>query len=179
MLIITMLCAFLSMLSELSSSYENMIPFCKAIARFPAFIIGAWIAPYVKQGVKVNLVYIVILSLLCVLLYNVLFPHGNILWIVAMPILIISAMIVNSFWGLKMIAYFMGMMSLESYLFNVHLGDILNHISWKVGELDLSYGHYIEYSTVLLVGTLLAYSFYRIDKHIINRIGVIIGLRAF
>ena len=64
----------------------------------------------------------------------------------------------------------MGALSLESYLWNVHLGDILNHLSWKFGDYDLSYGHYIEYATVLIVGIALSYLYYLIDKRAIEQV---------
>ena len=64
----------------------------------------------------------------------------------------------------------MGVISLESYLWNVHLGDVLNHLSWQFGKIDLSYGHYIEYLTVLILGLLLSYMFYKVDNHVVAQI---------
>lgn len=72
----------------------------------------------------------------------------------------LSCVLIEKFSFLKEVAAFMGFMSLESYFWNVHLGAILNHVSWKLGGYDFSYGHYLEYATVLIVGIALAYLCY-------------------
>lgn len=157
-------------MSEFSSSTESLIPFSKAISRAPAFVLGCAMVPYIKTMVKMNVFYIVAGSIVLLISYNFIFPHGNILWILSLPVIALSCVLIEKVSFLKAVAAFMGSMSLESYLWNVHLGDILNHFLWKFGEYDLSYGHYLKYATVLIVGIALAYLCYLIDKRAIEQV---------
>lgn len=169
-MIAVLLCIAFSGMSEFTCSSESLIPFSKAISRAPAFVLGGALVPYIKTRVKMNVFYIVAGSIVLLILYNLIFPHGNILWILSVPVIALSCVLIEKVSFLKEVAAFMGFMSLESYLWNVHLGAILNHVSWKLGGYDFSYGHYLEYATVLIVGIALAYLCYLIDKRAIEQV---------
>ena len=66
---------------------------------------------------------------------------------------------------------FLGMISLESYLTNIYIGDILNHKKWIICGWDLSYGHYLEYSVVIILGLIIAYYANIVSKKILIQIG--------
>lgn len=168
--IAVLICLIFSAMAEFTSSFESLLPFCKAISRVPAFVLGVVLVPYIKERVKMNVFYIVVATIVLLILYNFIFPHGNILWILALSVIVISCVLIEKVSFLKKIVTFIGAMSLESYLWNVHLGDILNHLSWKFGEYDLSYGHYLEYATVLTIGIVFAYLCYLIDKKVVEYI---------
>lgn len=65
----------------------------------------------------------------------------------------------------------LGMISLESYLTNIYIGDILNHKKWIICGWDLSYGHYLEYSVVIVLGLIIAYYANIVSKKILIQIG--------
>ena len=89
------------------------------------------------------------------------------LWTLIIPCVMGLAWLCGKF-EMKIISL-LGVISLESYLANVYLGDILNHMPWRFGNLDLSYGHYLEYACVLVFGLLLAVLSHRLNKKILSK----------
>ena len=141
-----------------------------AIKRAPAFFIGMALTPYVKTGVKTNLLWLSIISCVAfVIAYNLL-PLGFCKWIVILPFTMALAIIIEHIQIVRKPLSFLGMISLESYLANVTLGDILNHKSWILWGHDLSYGHYLEYTLVVVLGLLLAWMVNKASKQILFNI---------
>ena len=44
----------------------------------------------------------------------------------------------------------------EIYLTNIHFGYLLSLLSWRVGKWDMSYGNYLYYSAVVVMGVFCA-----------------------
>ena len=139
-----------------------------AIKRPPAFFIGIAIAPLVKKGIKVNLPLLLLLSTLLFICGTIALPLGFCKWLMILPIALILAWIIDKVHSLRALLVFLGTISLESYLTNITLGDILNHKSWIIYGYDLSYGHYLEYIVVIFVGVLLAWVFNNISNRILK-----------
>ena len=128
-----------------------------AICRIPSFLLGIGIANMIKENKTFEWWWSPFAVFLIILAY-VYFPDSYIKWILIIPICYILAVLFSKIGKICCsILTFFGVISLESYLFNIYLGDILNHKSWVILGYDFSYGHYIEYCTVLIIGTAAAY----------------------
>ena len=141
-----------------------------AIKRSPSFFIGVALAPLVKYGYRVNLPLLLLISIVLFVLASLALPLGFCKWLLILPISLVLVWIIEKIQLLRAPLCFLGVISLESYLTNITLGDILNHKSWIICGIDLSYGHYLEYAVVLVVGVLLAWAFNRVSNRIITRI---------
>lgn len=140
-----------------------------AVKRSPAFFIGMTLAPLVKNGTKINLPILFISSLIIFVCADRFLPMGFCKWIMVLPITLVLVLVIDKIKYLRAPLAFMGVISLESYLTNITLGHILNHKSWIICGLDLSYGHYLEYAVVLVAGVFLAYIFNRISYQILKK----------
>ena len=139
-----------------------------AIKRSPSFLIGISIAPLIQKDVKVNLPVLLILSATLFFIGYIALPLGFCKWMLILPISLIIAKFIEWLPAFKGFLSFLGVISLESYLTNITLGDILNHKSWIICGYDLSYGHYLEYTIVVLVGILLAWICNRLSNKIMR-----------
>lgn len=166
-----LLCFLFSALGSYWNGHEYLTFFAKAIVRAPSYVGGLYLGKLIKEKEesKLNICHLIIISFLAVLLYNKVFPKGNVLWLMSLPTTSIATMLLK-YIPERVIAVLkrIGTISLESYLTNVYLGDLLNHRSWRIGEIDLSYGHYIEYLVVVSMGLLVAYYAEKIDVKITN-----------
>lgn len=139
-----------------------------AIKRSPAFFIGIAITPLVKIGFKVNLPLLLLLSTILFLVGTIALPFGFCKWMMILPIALVIALFIDKVHSLRAPFAFLGIISLESYLTNITLGDILNHKSWIICGYDLSYGHYLEYAVVVVVGVYLAWVFNNVSNRILK-----------
>ncbi len=139
------------------------------LRRTPSFIIGMGLANDIKENTRINIICIFLLSIGLFLCVFVILPQVFCRWIIILPLVIIFCYMIDMFKFVNKILAFMGAISLESYLTNIYLGDILNHKSWIICGIDLSYGHYLEYAVVIVVGLLLAYLVNLISKSLQNR----------
>lgn len=161
-LILYCLFAFLSQL-EISMSTEVGMRVLGNVQyvldRMPLFIIGLSIAPAVRSGKEINWLLILLVSFLVYLLLYNIFPTLYRGWIYMIPVLFFSAGILNKFegQGFNTMCKWMGVISLESYLANIFLGDVFKHLSWRIGRFDLSYGNYLEYFCVISAGISIAF----------------------
>lgn len=124
----------------------------------PAYFIGYGIAPYVMQGKTIRVEWFVLFPLLLFVTlhyFNIvdmlllLFPLLGLLCLF-LP-LVKCNMIHNSF-------YFMGQISLESYLTNTMLPAILSYVGirWFSEYSYLNYGNYLFYALVIIIGISLS-----------------------
>lgn len=128
-----------------------------AFRRVPSFILGMAIAAEVMNKRKISLFKILGLSFVPFVLISIYFPFVYCRWLIIIPLIVLLCSLISvSNRGTRLLS-FMGMISIESYLANIFIGDILNHKSWIICGIDLSYGHYLEYFTVLFLGILIAY----------------------
>ncbi len=136
------------------------------LRRAPSFIIGMGLANEIKNGARINVVYAFLIPMFIFLVLSVILPQVYCRWIIIPPLVIIGCYMIDIFKFMDTTLIFMGSISLESYLTNIYLGDVLNHKSWIIGGIDLSYGHYIEYLVVLILGIWLAYLTNKVSKSI-------------
>ena len=88
-----------------------------------------------------------------------------------LPFVIVLVYLIENLSNIQFSLNFLGMISLESYLTNIYIGDILNHKKWIICGWDLSYGHYLEYSVVIILGLIIAYYANIVSKKILIQIG--------
>jgi len=133
-----------------------------AFQRVPSFIVGMSIANNVKNNKSINA--LVFIPIVLYSLFSYIFPVCYTKWLIVLPLTLLLSLLLSIFNYLRIISAFFGMISLESYLTNIYLGDIFNHKSWIVFGTDLSYGHYIEYLSVLIAGIFIAFIFNEISE---------------
>lgn len=131
--------------------------------RIPIFIIGIWIAPYIKHNYKLSMIQtiFIVLSGLLLMHYSNLSLGGGIAIVFLAGVfiaLICKCEIINDFLSL------MGKMSLESYLTNIYFG----HIIMNSDVLNLSGG--VKSLIVIVFGVLAAYIFNKMSNRIIDKI---------
>ena len=139
------------------------------VCRIPGFILGMWLAPYIMKGkaLKNPLLYVCISAVLF-MVSKVSHFEGACFMIA--PLLMLF-MIIIRFGGkvLYSIIAFMGAISLESYLLNVTLPFfIVRRLNWTIGEVNLGFGNYLPYLSVVVLGTILAYLINKLSNRIIN-----------
>lgn len=127
-----------------------------AFGRTVSFIIGMAIAPVVKQGVKVNGLYIVLTTIILVPTLRLL---GFGYYWSLFAVMVLCFVKILDYLSLKGRTYsflqFMGVISLESYLSNVYLKNTLMQTSWYNSDSPLLYGHYFDYVVLVFIGGIL------------------------
>ena len=123
------------------------------LLRVPSFIFGMWLAPYIKQEKKVPYIGLIIISSILFFLISSLLGFWGATFM-SIPFLAFFLIIIhysnNLIGGLFR---FMGKISLESYMFNVCLPLLLiKNMNWQICNIDLSYGQYIPYLSVIILG---------------------------
>lgn len=142
-----------------------------ALKRSPSFLIRMAIAKYVQEGKEINFGLLTVVSMIVFGLSSFLFPNSFCKWIVVLPFVIVLVYLIENLSNIQFPLNFLGMISLESYLTNIYIGDILNHKKWIICGWDLSYGHYLEYSFVIILGLIIAYYANIVSKKILIQIG--------
>lgn len=148
--------------------YDSMFYVSNACKRLPSFMIGMAIAEKVKEGKHVSVLPLSLISISVYLITTILFRGVFCKWMVIVPITLIMCNVIEKFKCLNKICVWFGVISLESYLTNIQFGDILNHKSWIICGIDLSYGHYLEYSAVLIIGIMVAYFAHSVSNKILK-----------
>lgn len=138
-----------------------------AFSRVPSFMIGMYIAPFVKRGISVNIVWVflVVAGLLGLYLgvHRFISRDINMYWCLVPPLIVCLAWFLDKLAKdgrlFKFISW-MGVVSLESYLANIYLGGV-GTVQDAISRLPLNdnilYGHYLEYFCVVLIGLFLSY----------------------
>lgn len=140
-----------------------------AFKRTVSFILGMYIAPYVKQGIKVNTIYIIGASAMGCVLFHFLMKEVFYSWLYVLPLLIILCIFFEKLSDKSRLSQFflwMGDVSLESYLWNVGLNVLIPLYLSKWMILPLFTGHYLDYSFVVVVGLFLSYATHPISENV-------------
>lgn len=105
-----------------SSPIMNNVQFF--LSRIPVFFLGIVMAPYVKDGKKINFIWLVIASIISIMFWLLL--HVQCMGSIALIALwgMIYKPLLNSNFIIKCLT-FMGKISLESYLTNIYMGNII------------------------------------------------------
>ena len=140
--------------------------FSIAFRRAPSYLVGFIIAKVIRQNDKVD-IKIILLILLCFAFMQMFFHYCYSRWIIIFPLLIFFVLFLENVKFFLPLLSFIGIISLESYLANIFLGDILNHKLWIICGVDLSYGHYLEYLSVLTFGTLIAFLVHKLSQRLL------------
>lgn len=156
--VLTLLCS-ISIDNQSNTSVWNNIQ--DAFGRAPSFIIGMAIAKECRDYLRISLLYPICLFVLYFPLHG-LFPSAPLTWLFVPSILILLVwtlqLLVNIKWVERCLS-FMGSISLESYLVNISFNALLNTVIsyYCLSSSSLLYGKYLQYSIVIVVGTLLAF----------------------
>ena len=130
------------------------------IWRTSSFILGLFLAPLVKNRIKVNLLYIISGPLLFSALFHLLFPSINYYIFLVLPICVIVCMILESLKDTSIInrsLIFLGVMSLELYLTNQTYRFVFAEISSWYPESVILSGNFVGYFCVLLSGIITSW----------------------
>ncbi len=124
-----------------------------------SFVIGMYIAPFIRREVRINALYIIGGSAVLFLLFHFFLKDVFYAWLFIMPSVIVlctclkwlseSSRIFTSF-------YWLGIVSLEAYVANVEIRTLFKAYlaSWQGSPLLT--GHYLDYALVLIIGLILA-----------------------
>jgi hypothetical protein len=130
-----------------------------AFGRSPSFVLGMAIADGCRKGTRIHFLWIVLLAVFYVPLHKLL-GWNNVEWTV-IP-LVIYVVTIFTRWLCRSDLFnkcfvFIGKVSLESYLMNIALNSLLILLIPSYFSSSIFYGRYLEYSIVIVFGTLLAY----------------------
>jgi peptidoglycan/LPS O-acetylase OafA/YrhL len=139
----------------------------------PSFLLGMWIAPYIKQEKEIcHADVICIVSFVLFIVCTYLFEGGE----MGAPFIMISilafflVLLHYCNYTIKRVYGFMGKISLESYMLNVTLPFFLIHrTNWNIG-IDFGYGNYLPYSFVVIFGILGSWLINKLSGFIISKI---------
>lgn len=130
------------------------------MVRTPSFLLGIAMAKYLIRGYSLSynglIIYTLSATLLTIFL-KVKFPMMYSKWMLIVPVVCFFIFFIRRFEVFYKIGSFLGVISLESYLFNVYLGYFVNR-PIMIMHYNVNYGNILEYTMVLLFGTI--FSFY-------------------
>lgn len=166
---ITMLCTT-PLEDNTSTSLWHNVQF--AFSRCPSFILGMAIAKGCKDSRQISIIWPLLLVFAFIPLHYFL-PNVFVGWLMIPMILVILVGVVRLFENVKSFnggLLFMGHISLESYLMNISLNSLLTVLITKyaISECPIMYGNWLQYTTVVVLGILIAY----IVNRFCNRISV-------
>ena len=133
------------------------------------FIIGMYLAPYVKQNIKVNALYVIGVSALCCLLFHFLMNDIYYSWLYVLPTLLVLSICfeqIPRFSKINVFFLWLGAASLESYLANVGIKALLPKFLNPWINNQFFTGHYLDYSIVIISGFILTYISKSLSKRI-------------
>lgn len=157
-------------LSMLHTSNDNEIwtniTFC--LCRTTSFFMGMALTPLVKSEKKINVLYVLLCFLPAYFLCHKIASHETFQVLQTIPIVAILVWLLEKVskdnYFKKIIAWF-GMISLESYLFNVYLNAFTKQIGIN------------SYLLVIISGIILSAIFHYLSEKLINKIKLIINLK--
>jgi len=141
--------------------------------RTVSFVMGMYIAPYVKQGIKANALYIIVASAVGCVLFHLLMKEVFYSWLYVLPLLIVLCYILERLPEKSIANVFLlwiGAASLESYLTNVGIRALMPlYISPWSGN-PLFGGHYLDYALVIVLGLIMSYLTHVMSNLVTNKI---------
>ena len=138
-----------------------------------SFIIGMYLAPFIRREVRVNALYIIGGSAVFLLLFHFFLKDVFYAWLYIMPSVIVlctcmkwlseSSWIYTSF-------HWLGIVSLESYVANIEIRTLFKAYLTPWQSSPLFTGHYLDYALVLIIGLILAQLCNRLSSIFIARL---------
>lgn len=140
-----------------------------AFGRIVTFIFGMAIAPAVKNGIRVNGLYVVLVTIILIPLLR--FVGFGWYWcLFAVMVLFFCKFLdkIPSNGTVYSFLNFMGIISLESYLFNGYVRYMFMDSSIYASNSILLYGHYLDYFLIFVIGSILSYIVNQISAKLVQ-----------
>ena len=140
-----------------------------AISRIPCFYIGMFIGNSILKHKKIKLIYLcvyVFLSFICFTVFTKSFAYWTLIFIVIPPL----CLIFSQFQIIKSCFYFLGHISLESYLTNIFIGGLIKRYCYLFDNNFGEISKIIAYSLVAIIGILFASIVSKISSFLITKI---------
>ena len=137
-----------------------------AFKRVVSFIIGMYLAPYIKHNLKINALLLIGTSALGCILFHFFFRNVFYAWLYVLPLLIIITILFKQIPHDSKINIFflwLGAASLESYLANVGIKTLMPLFLYKWIDNPIFTGHYLDYTLVIIAGLCLTYIAHRVS----------------
>ena len=154
-----LICVVASIIGDFDKADSLIYNMQFVLKRIPSFIIGMWIAPYVKRGESIKWIWLILLLAISLIVKFIIPFDICPYFLMALPMLLIIIVLFETrpiqSTG-KRLLRFMGRISLESYLTNVALPTIFALLSFKVCGYDLNYGNYLYYGLIVVVGLFIS-----------------------
>lgn len=144
-----------------------------ALRRVPGFLVGYWMGKIIFEEKTVN--GWVALAVPVFLFLAIYFLPVKIycFWLLMFPLMQCLVWLYGQdFKRLKWftsICFFMGTITLESYLTNGYSATVFKHVDWTVGGADINYGNYVFYACVLVFGLLWSVAAHAVSKKLVSR----------
>ena len=155
--------ALFAMVPVQEKSALRNVQFC--IERLPSFCLGIYMWRAIREAKKISLwVVLVIPIVVYAVLYvlnHTLCTHFSLFWLLSLPLLTISSLLLKRGCGLRLISGFMGDISLESYCTNV----IIPSLFIRIFHLQMSL---CWYCLIVVICILLSVVVNRIAKRILK-----------
>ena len=152
-----------------------------AFGRVPSFIIGMAAAPLIKRGMKIHVGVLIILPLIFyVAIHEFINKNTPTQWCLVLPVLTVLILSIEYIRNKKFVYHFiswMGIVSLESYLANIYLCNMLKEIFSPLrANYPLLTNGYLEYSLVILLGILLSLLINKMSMPIVAKLDTLIKI---
>ena len=144
-----------------------------AFSRVPSFIVGMYLAPFIKNKYecKATTSTIAIIGLLFLYAFVNWMSYGNISlhWCLVLPLCICFAMVLDKIKTSNVFRSitWVGFVSLESYLANIYLcGTIKDITNQMPQEWTILHGRYLEYALIIAFGLILSYAVHTLSARL-------------
>ena len=138
-----------------------------------SFVIGMYIAPFIRREVSVNAIYIIGGSVVLALLFHFFTKDVFYFWIYILPSVIVLCTCLkwlsDSSWIYRFFQW-LGILSLESYVANIEVRGLFIAYLTPWQDSPLFTGHYLDYALVLIIGMILAQLSNKLSSIIIERL---------
>ncbi|MBO7067796.1 MAG: acyltransferase [Bacteroidaceae bacterium] len=144
-----------------------------AFKRAVSFIIGMYLAKYIRKGINVNALYVIGASALGCIFFHFTMKDVFYSWLYVLPILIVLSVVwkrVSEQSAINVFFIWLGGASLESYLANIGIKKLMPLYLREWIDSPIFIGHYLDYSIVIISGFILTYLAHRLSKEITSTI---------
>ena len=138
-------------------------------------------APLIKRGMKIHVGVLIILPLIFyVAIHEFINKNTPTQWCLVLPVLTVLILSIEYIRNKKFVYHFiswMGIVSLESYLANIYLCNMLKEIFSPLrANYPLLTNGYLEYSLVILLGILLSLLINKMSMPIVAKLDTLIKI---
>lgn len=144
-----------------------------AFSRIPSFIVGMYLAPFIKNKYecKVTTSTIALIGLLLLYAFVNWMTNANISlhWCLVLPLCLCFALVLDKIKTSNVFRFitWVGIVSLESYLANIYLcGTIKDITSQLPQEYTIFHGRYFEYALIIAIGLILSYAVHTLSARL-------------